>query len=253
MKARRHPKQDPLSYSARTYRLQEQSGLVSSFVRMRETDLHILAPVPVEDKALQLLATARGHIEAYIRAHEDFAGSLVPQPGDPSAPLEVREMLAAGRAAGVGPMAAVAGTIAEIVGRGLVEAGVDDLIVENGGDIYIVRSQECTVAVFAGASPLSNRIGIRLEPDAMPCGVCCSSGSIGHSLSLGRADAVVVVARSTPLADAAATRIGNAVHGTPASISEGLKLAGKISGIAGAVIIQDKHFGAWGEIEIVRL
>jgi len=231
----------------------EESGLVSSYVRMVETDLHILAPGNVEEEALRLVAGVRRQIETYIRSHVRFGDTLVPLPEDESAPMVIREMLAAGQAAGVGPMAAVAGAIAEVVGRGLIDSGVEDLIVENGGDIFIVRPQECTVAVFAGPSPLSNRVGIRLTPAMMPAGVCCSSGSVGHSLSLGRADAVVVTARSTPLADAAATRIANEVNDSPGSINEALKVAQSIKGISGAVVVQGKHLGAWGDVELVRL
>ena len=127
------------------------------------------------------------------------------------------------------------------------------MIVENGGDIFIARNQECTVSIFAGSSPLSNKVGIRFAGSDMPCGVCCSSGSIGHSLSLGRADAVVVTADSTALADAAATRIGNEVGGSKKSIEKGLHVAQEIKGISGAAIVLGKQFGAWGDIEIVRL
>ena len=109
------------------------------------------------------------------------------------------------------------------------------------------------MAIFAGPSPLSNKVGIQLTPAMMPVGVCCSSGSIGHSLSLGRADAVVVTARSTALADAAATRIGNEVDGSPGSLDAALKVTQDIRGISGAVVVQDKHLGAWGDIELVRL
>ena len=129
MKAKRSGKNHPLSYTDRTYRLLEQSGLVSSFVRMMETDLHILAPVQVEDEALPLVVRVRKQIETYIRTHARFVDSLVPLPMDESAPVAVREMLSAGQVAGVGPMAAVAGTIAEFVGRGLINSGVEDLIV----------------------------------------------------------------------------------------------------------------------------
>ena len=178
---------------------------------------------------------------------------VMPLPLDESAPAAIREMLEAGQVAGVGPMAAVAGTIAEFVGRGLINSGIEDLIVENGGDIFIARAQECTVAIFAGQSPLSNKVGICLTPVKMPCGVCCSSGSIGHSLSLGQADAVVVTARSTPLADAAATRVGNEVDGSPGSLDAALKVARNIRGVSGAVVVQDKQLGAWGDIELVSL
>ncbi|MGW8161538.1 MAG: UPF0280 family protein, partial [Desulfobulbales bacterium] len=227
--------------------------LISSLVRMVETDLHILAPLKVEDEALRLVAEVRQQIEGYIRKNAFFIDSLKPLPEDDSAPHVVQEMLKAGLSARVGPMAAVAGTIAEFVGRGLQQSGVDDLIVENGGDIYIARKQECTIAVFAAKSPLSNRIGIRLEPDAMPCGICCSSGTVGHSMSFGCADAVVVAAPSTALADAAATRIGNEVGCGPAGLDKALQAARDIAGLSGVLIIRDDKLGAWGKIELVRL
>jgi len=253
MKGRTAKKKKPEAYRDRTYRTIEQSGLVSSFVRMVETDLHILAPVEVEDEALRLVAEVRRQIEGYIRKNGLFGDSLEPLPMDDTAPMAVQEMLASGRLAGVGPMASVAGVIAEFVGRGLQQSGIEDLIVENGGDIYIARKQECTVSVFAGTSPLSNRLGIRLQPETMPCGICCSSGTIGHSMSFGHADAVVVSAALTALADAAATRIGNEVGRGPASLDQALQVARTIKGLSGVLIIRDDKLGAWGDIELVRL
>jgi len=73
------------------------------------------------------------------------------------------------------------------------------------------RRKECSIAIFAGQSPLSYKVGLHLPAALMPVGVCTSSGTVGHSLSLGKADAAVVVAKSTPLADAVATRLGNEV------------------------------------------
>lgn len=253
MKGRRLKKNSPESYRDRTYRTLEQSGLVSTFVSMVETDLHILAPVDVEDEALQLVAEVRRQIEGYIRGNPLFLDSLRPLPMDDSAPQPIREMLDAGSVSGVGPMAAVAGTIAEFVGQGLLQAGIEDLIVENGGDIFIARKQECTVSVFAGTSPLSDRVGIRVGQADMPCGICCSSGTIGHSLSFGHADAVVVSAQRTPLADAAATRIGNEVGRNAGNLEQALQVAATIKGLSGVLIICDDKLGAWGELEIVQL
>ena len=93
-------------------------------------------------------------------------------------------------------MAAVAGVIAETVGRELLRQGHAEVIVENGGDIFLARTQPSVVAVQAGASRLSGRLGISLQPEQMPCGLCCSSGTVGHSLSFGRADAAAVLAAS---------------------------------------------------------
>jgi len=253
MKIKARKQKKPLSYQERTYRRIEQSGLVSSSVRMVETDLQILAPINVEDEALRLVAGVRRQLEGYIQNNPVFRDSLMPLPVDAAAPPVVREMLEAGQRAGVGPMAAVAGAIAEHVGKGLQKIGVRDLIVENGGDIFIARKQECTVAVFAGESPLSGKVGIRLRPDMMPCGVCCSSGTVGHSLSLGAADAVVVLASSTAMADAAATRIGNEAGHGRGRLEEALQQAKSMDDIFAAVIILDQQLGAWGEVELVRL
>jgi hypothetical protein len=253
MKGKRRGKKSSLDYREREYRNLERSGLVSSRVRMAETDLHILAPLRVEDIALPLVSKLRLHIEEYIRAYPFFAESLVPLPMDSSAPPVVREMLEAGRGAGVGPMAAVAGVIAAGVGQGLRRTGIGEVIVENGGDIFLARERECTIAVFAGESPLSNRVGIRVAADRMPCGVCCSSGTIGHSLSFGRADAVVVVASSTALADAAATRICNEVLGGPESITAALEKSRSIEGIDGVLIVHGDRLGARGAMDLIRL
>ncbi len=253
MKRRGKQKISPQSYQQRVYRTLEQSGLVSSYVTMVETDLHILASRNIEDEALRLVADIRRQLEGYIRQNIVFRDSLDPLPQDKDAPEIVQDMLEAGLKAAVGPMAAVAGAVAEHVGLGLCAIGEGDLIVENGGDIYIARKQDCTVAIFAGTSPLSNKVGIRLYQKDMPGGICCSSGTVGHSLSLGEADAVVVTAVSTPLADAAATRIANEVVREPESIQHALRVAETISGISGAVIIKDDQLGAWGDIELVRL
>lgn len=253
MKGQYLKKKNPDSYRDRTYRTLEQSGLVSTFVRMVETDLHILAPIDVEDEALRLVAEGRRQIEGYVRSNPSFVDSLTPLPMDAAAPQPVQEMLEAGMATGVGPMAAVAGTIAEFVGLGLLQSGIEDLIIENGGDIFIARQQECTVSVFAGTSPLSDRVGIRFEQLDMPCGVCCSSGTIGHSMSFGHADAVVVSAPATSLADAAATRIGNEVGRGGGNIDQALQMAGTINGLSGVLIISGDKLGAWGRLKIVRL
>lgn len=253
MKGKNRGRKTPLAYKERGYRTLQQSGLVSSYVKMAETDLHILAARRVEDDALRLVAELRRQIEEYIRRHPSFVDSLVPLPPDPSAPRIVGDMLTAGRRAGVGPMAAVAGAIAEGVGMGLQRGGTGEVIVENGGDIFLARNRQCTVAVFAGESPLSNRIGILVDADRMPCGVCCSSGTVGHSLSFGHADAVVVVASSTALGDAAATRIGNEVKNAPGGIEKALKIARDIEGISGVLIVQGERLGAWGAIELERL
>ncbi len=245
------------SYIQRTYRaLPDPGNLVSSFVKISETDLHILADREVADLAQKLVLQYRLQIEKYIRQHPEFASALLPLPADPLAVPIVKEMLAAGSTAGVGPMAAVAGVIAEYVGRGLLKSGCREVMVENGGDIFINRSEDCTVAIFAGESSLSLQTGLKLARNTMPIAVCTSSGTVGHSLSFGLADSVTVIAKSTPLADAAATRLGNEV-GRAAGGSTGIKRAlaksRDIAGVLGVVVICGEKIGAVGDVELINL
>jgi hypothetical protein len=160
-------------------------------------------------------------------------------------------MIAAAAATGVGPMAAVAGALAARVGRHLAPLS-PEIIVENGGDIFLAISHPATVALYAGASPLSQRVGLHLDPASSPLGVCTSSGTVGHSLSFGQADAACVLAPNAALADAAATALGNRVRG-PDTIAPALEWAAGLPEILGAVIIVGKKLGAWGRVELVPL
>ena len=145
----------------------------------------------------------------------------------------------------------MAGAIAERIGYDLLKY-TPQIVVENGGDIFLKVSKDITIGIYAGDSPLTNKIGLKIVSDITPLGVCTSSGTVGHSLSFGKSDAVTVIAKSTPLADAAATAIGNLVKGKK-DIERGLEYAQTIKGIYGTLIITDDQFGAWGNIEIVSI
>jgi uncharacterized protein len=253
---KRRKARKPESYVKRTYRRLADHDLVSSFVKIKDTDLHILADLEVSAWAFELALQYRLQIEKYIEQRPEFLPALSPLSPDILAPPIVKEMLAAGSMAGVGPMAAVAGVIAEYVGKALSQRGCREVMVENGGDIYLNRTQDCTVALFAGQSPLSLQVGIKLAASMMPVGVCTSSGTVGHSLSFGRADAVAVIARSTALADAAATRLGNEVGMSTsgdAGIKRALQVGRAIEGVQGVVVICGENIGAVGSVELVKL
>lgn len=247
----------PESYRVRSYRsLPGQTDLVASHVQIQETDLQILATHDVKKRATELVLQFRAQLEDYIVRHPLFLATLDPLPLDFLAPPLVQEMLVAAKSTGVGPMAAVAGAIAEYVGKALLAEGVEECIVENGGDIFLSRRRECQVAIFAGQSPLSYKVGLRLASSLMPVGVCTSSGTVGHSLSFGKADAVTVVARSTALADAAASSIGNEVNpalGVKVAVERALARAAAIEELVGAVVICGEVMGAVGAVELVRL
>ena len=250
-------KKSPASYRQRTYRaLAASEGLISSQVKFKETDLHMLAVCDVTREAGDLATGYRLQVERYIEKHPVFATSLVPLDDDHLAPPIVADMLRASRHAGVGPMAAVAGSIAQHVGRGLVDAGHREIIVENGGDIFLQRSMALTVSVYAGQSPLSHKLGLQLKPAPEGLGICTSSGTVGHSLSFGLADSVTVVADCAAIADAAATRLGNEVGregGAEEGIARALKVAKTLQLIRGVLVVCGETLGAAGDIELVPL
>ncbi len=240
------------SYEPRTYRARmARPGLVGFRVAVRETDLWVLAARDFSPEVRELVIQERQQLEAYIAGHPDFLTTLAPWPADPFAPAVVREMIEAAAAAGVGPMAAVAGALAARVGHQLALLS-PEVIVENGGDIFLAIAQPATVALFAGPSPLSHRVGLTIDPGLSPLGVCTSSASVGHSLSFGRADAACVLAASAALADAAATALGNRVQG-PDTIASALDWVATLPDILGAVVIVGEKLGAWGRVELVPL
>ncbi|MGB9792102.1 MAG: UPF0280 family protein [Thermacetogeniaceae bacterium] len=246
-----------MDYVERFYRKKVKGeGMVSFGVSLRESDLYISVDEAsyspeVKRRALTLLYKCRGVLEEYIAADPEFARTLKPYPVSSKAPRIVRMMAGAAARAGVGPMAAVAGAVAEIVGRGLLRY-TKEVIVENGGDIFLSTCRPVTVGIFAGPSPLSERVGIRVYPEQGIRGVCTSSASVGPSLSFGRTDAAVVLAADAALADAAATALGNRVH-TPDDIAPALEYVCSIRGVRGALVIQGDRLGAMGDLELVPL
>ena len=147
-------------------------------------------------------------------------------------------------------MAAVAGAFAEFVGRELLRIS-PEVIVENGGDIFLKTGKTRLVGVYAGESPYTGKIALKVEPADTPLGICTSSGTVGHSLSFGKADAVIVLSPSTSLADAAATAIGNIVQ-TADDVQKALDFARGVAGLLGVAVIINDKMGVWGKINLVR-
>jgi ApbE superfamily uncharacterized protein (UPF0280 family) len=241
-----------MSYEHRTYRDYSASeGLESFTVAVKETDLFISAARKLEKEALDAAAQARYILETYIKQRPEFQTSLVPIADDLFAPPLVKAMLQAAAACSVGPMAAVAGAVADFVGAKLLKHS-SEVIVENGGDIFFNISRPITVGILAGSSPLSERIGIKIEAVDTPFGICTSSGTVGPSLSFGTADAVTIRARTATLADAAASAVGNAVK-TADDIQKALDLGQSLGCIDGMVIIKGDKLGVWGNMELTGI
>ncbi len=238
-------------YVPRTYRHWVKGReLVSFNVVVKETNLYIRASRNLKSKAFKLVLKYRDTLERYIERHPSFLTSLEPVPISEDAPQIIKAMSKSAERVGVGPMAAVAGAIAEFVGTELL-AFSQEVIIENGGDIYMKSLAKRVVGIYAGKSPLTGKIGLEIAGEDTPLGICTSSGTVGHSLSLGNADAVVVLAKSATLADAAATAIGNLIK-QASDIPGGIEFAKGIDGLKGLLIIKDDKVGLWGEVKICQ-
>lgn len=236
-------------HSRRLYRDWAYSeGLTSFTVVADETDLRISASMDLSKEALSSASRHRQALKSYFHQHPGFATSLRPQEAQAAAPDIIVHMANAARSAGIGPLSAVAGAMAEAVGRDLLQH-CEEVIVENGGDIFLHSRTERTIGLYAGQSPLTGRIGLLISPDVMPVGVCTSSASVGHSLSLGSADACTVVARSTALADAFATMLCNRVR-QPAALQEILASIVLPADIIGIVITFGDKLAMQGDIQL---
>lgn len=237
-------------YEEREYRSKmDPMDLVSFTTIVNETDLNISAKENLSEQAISSIKLYRNQIEDYIKENQEFAGSLEPCPIGKGVQPIINEMLKASHKAGVGPMAAVAGAMAKYVGTDLL-AFSDDVIIENGGDLYIASTKPRSVMIYAGESPLSNKVGIEIIPEDTPIGICTSSGTVGHSLSFGNADAVMVLSKDVALADAVATATGNIIK-SPEDITKAIDFVRSIPGIKGVLIVVEDKLGLWGDIRLI--
>ena len=245
-----------MEYTDRFYRRgYRQADMIHFNAAVAETDLNIGVKKNQYTAGLvsytkDIIKNIRRPLEDYIKRDPKFLISLAPYELLPGFPEIAGVMADAGLAANVGPMAAVAGAIAEAVGEVLAER-CGEVIVENGGDIYMKTNAARRVGIFAGESALSGRVAIEIEPEQTPIGICASSGKVGLSLSFGKTDAVVILSRSAALADAAATACGNIVQ-TADDLENALDLAAKIKGVSGAVIIIGDHLGVRGDVKLAK-
>jgi uncharacterized protein len=236
----------------RAYRQRHTGADLTYFnIKIQETDLHIGASLDLSREAYLAAVEARNRIQLHIARRPEFLTSIDPLEPIEDSPEIVLKMYRSSRQASVGPMAAVAGAIAEYVGESLLKYS-HDVIVENGGDIYLASIKERLIAIYAGESPFSWKTGIKIHPQQTPIGICTSSGKIGHSLSMGKADAAMVLSNDTFLADACATRLGNMIQ-TKDDLERALDTVLHIPGVIGAVGIIGDRIAAIGEIELTAI
>lgn len=243
-------------FEPRTYRNQFNSERFTGFeVKHLETDLWIgVNPCSfqpeMEKVAHAKIKNLRNKFDEHIKAEPFFKKSLKPFNPSDFAPFEAKQMAAAAEKAGIGPMSAVAGLFAREVGEEIIQNfSVDEMVIENGGDIYVLLKDELVLSVFAGDSILSERIGLVIPPEKKKLGICTSAGTVGPSLSYGKADAVVVICEDILLADAFATAFGNKVK-SPNDVEKVIKQSEKYPEILSLLIICEDKIGIRGEYEI---
>lgn len=203
----------------------------------------------IENYSKKCLINLRKQLEDYIGNNPLFQSSHKPVKCDYNSPLIVQEMVNASAKAGIGPMGCVAGAFSQFIGEDILKKfSVKELIIENGGDIYLSVKEDLDVSVYAGNSPLSEKIGIKIPSFLSPLGVCTSSATIGHSFSYGKADAVMIACRNTLLADAYATAYCNKIK-LEKDIKAVIHEIKNNQDILSALIIMKDKLGITGKIE----
>ncbi len=222
--------------------------LIKESFNLKESQCTIISDqTKAVEAAKESIRRNRQELELYVRANPKFLYALTPIPA-PDKPLVAKMMAEATQLADVGPMAAVAGAIADLAVEDMKRTGCEVAVVENGGEIMADSSQPVDVAVAAGEEPLSKRFGFRLTE--FPIAIATSSGRFSHALSFGDAEAATVFCRNATLADAAATAVGNVVKGedAQAGIQAGIKRGLSIEGVEGVMIIYKGQVGTAGKI-----
>lgn len=184
-------------------------------------------------------------LEGYIDSDPFFKITLEPYEVPDSSPHIVRRLAEAGRTVGIGPLGAVAGTIAAFAVEAMVDAGAEYAFVDNGGDIALFTDRPLLIGLYAGESSIKD-LALEVQPTDEILGICTSSGTVGPSISFGNADAALVVSTDVPLADAAATALGNAVDED--NLEEAFDVVKDVDGIRGALVVKGDRFVVWGKL-----
>lgn len=232
----------------------KKETLVKREFRFKETNCTLISDSEEAiNAAISSIKENREELEEYINEHPEFLYSLSPVHVEKGSRI-VEMMAEYTRKVNVGPMAAVAGVLADLAVEAMLHTGSHVAVVENGGEISAVSNVPVHVALLAGNHPLSKVLGFRLT--SFPIGIATSSALFSHALSFGEAEVVTIFAINAGLADAAATAIGNMVKGDNPkfAVEKAVKKAMCIDGIKGVFIIYRDFVGKGGQIpEIVKI
>lgn len=237
-----------MDHSRRFYRHSAPSWGTAFNVKHHASDLHILADRDLAAEAYAILVKLRDDLDLHIKSHQDFLYSLTPVEEPSGAPEIAAMMYRASQLTDTGPMAAVAGAIAELTGRELLKS-TGSVVVENGGDIWLSVTDPVIIAIYAKNLYFRDNIALKINPRQMPCSVCTSTPGLGHSLSFGKADSVTIIADDGAIADAAATMTCNLVQ-DESDMEPALERALSVQGVTGGLIIFRDKMAIQGDIEL---
>ncbi len=232
---------------ARIYRNYNSKKEYKYNVTIKESDLFIISDKYLKKEAYSILLKYRIQIENFIKTCPEFLKSLTPIEFKNNKPEIINEMLIASKKANVGPFASVAGAISQFVCKDLKKL-CNEVIIENGGDIYIDTQNERLVQIYSNHF---DNIGIKIKKEMQPIAICSSSAKIGHSLSFGKADLVVVIGKNAPICDAFATSICNKIRNEN-NLQNVLNNV-KEKSIYGIIAISNNKIAIKGKIEFVKI
>lgn len=246
-------------FEQKTYRNTFSKERFQSFViTYKEADLWVgIDPdsfkEEMKEMALSKLKASWDELEAYVTVDPFFKKSLKPCPVQETAPILAKQMATAGEKAGVGPWASLKGMLCEQVGMSLLENfSISEMVIENGGKLFVSLQNPLIVSIFAGDSPLSGMVGLEINAEQTPLGVCTSSETERTPMNFGKADAVIVASKNTMMADAFTTVLGNLIK-KPGDVEKVLTRADNIPEISAAVLVCEDQIGIRGEFELKML
>ncbi len=224
---------------------------------IKETNATIKTSSPRHiDIGVGSLLRNRRQLESFLQRDRSFLEAMSPVDVEEDSPEVVLRMCTAAKKFGVGPMASVAGALADLCLEDMLAKGARFGMVENGGEIAVDGIKDLLVSIYAGQSPLSNRIGLQLTTTDLPIGIGTSSATVGHAKSLGEGDAAVAICENACLADAAATALGNKVSGSDfeESVRRALEVVDEFPDLRAAIVIRGEWIGMWGRLpQLVKI
>ena len=170
----------------------------------KESDVTIISDSKVAiNHAKKAFYHNRTIIENYINKYPLFERSFEPVKVFSSEPI-IQIMAQASELYHVGPMAAIAGALADLMLLEMKSKKPDFIpantaLVENGGEIAIDSETDMKIALYAGENRLNLNIGFLITKKDCPLGIATSSATIGHAVSLGQADAATIFSDNAAL------------------------------------------------------